>query len=222
MKRLLGILLLGLGVLSMVAVSAAVQGGGPSPIEVKLTATDEAGEDLLDVSVSIDTEPFAAAATTTAGAPVMTGAAPLPTAAATLPLRWRVAHIVHATSGGALDCETFFFVQNTTGASVDIEVEIFDSTGASTALVSSAVATGALFGLPTSTVPELPQTGTVDFFGYANVHADDPRVLAGAFIDCSPGIWNAPTFGVGQTLAFFQAAVPGIGGRLGGAAVVGQ
>jgi hypothetical protein len=55
--------------------------------------------------------------------------------------------------------------------------------------------------------------------GYARVYADDPRVMAVAFIDCEEdvkngfdstlpiyGLMNIPAYPVGTTADFFQAA----------------
>lgn len=108
---------------------------------------------------------------------------------ATLPLRWRVSRAFHDDSGPF--CGTLVSVRNVTSTDVEVEIEWFDLDGSSLGLSSFTAFSGWVFEVATSATggPQPPYspafiTPTGVFHGYADVFADDPRILVTAFNYC--------------------------------------
>ena len=150
-------------------------------------------------------------------------------AQATLPMRWRVAHAAEVVDqAGIVDfCATVVVVTNTTNKTVSAELEWFSAPGllldtesfSLTALQSKTVGTDdeVLVGPFTMTM----NSGQADFTGFAQVYANDPRIMVSAYLICRDSVGatqnltamlSVPTFAVGETLEYFQASAPTIGG----------
>lgn len=158
------------------------------------------------------------------------GASAVSRVQATTPLRWRIPWATVEIGTFATLCTTAINVRNLADATVNVEVEFFSTSGTLLENVAGAVAAGAVENwLPDgqSNINAAPfaaaaNSGTTgDFEGYANVHADDPRILVSAHILCRNStadplqseivaITNEPAFPVGATLQFFQAHAPGV------------
>lgn len=147
---------------------------------------------------------------------------------ATLPLRWRVtfARQTDPTTGtSGTFCGTTVLVWNTAQSPVETQVEWFhanSSIGYAT-LTIPADSTNGFWTQSAPTLAPFNQAGVITdsgvFFGTAQVHAADPRVIVSAFLVCkdsvgpSPlpklvGTTNIPAYPVGQTLEYFQAGMP--------------
>ena len=150
-------------------------------------------------------------------------------AAATLPLRWRVAHAAElALLPGITDfCMTMVVVMNTTSSSVSAELEWFSAPG--TLLVTESFTLTALQIQYVATDNQVligpfgmdVDSDLDDFTGFAQVYASDPRIIVSAYLICrdvlgDPANLTAmlpiPTFAVGESLEYFQAATPMMGG----------
>lgn len=150
-----------------------------------------------------------------------------------LPLRWRVAFARYRTAG-ATHCATSVIVQNVAPTDTDVQVEAFEHFGTSLALSSeetlspsqqSAFTTNNDVNMNPFVAP-ITVLSVPTFAGHVLVYADDPRVVATAYIICRTddtsdpnaaivSTTNVPTFPVGQTLEFFRAAVPEVPGYRG-------
>ena len=151
----------------------------------------------------------------------------------TLPLRWRVSWAAQETGNEFTWCSTAVVVTNTTAAGVDVEVEWMKIDGTGAALVpvtipaygnraSVASQTGAIAAERVNNVPWISSGTTMayiyDFYGYALVSAEDPRIMVSAFQYCRNGLGytgativsqtNIPVYPVGATAEFFQAGLP--------------
>ncbi len=143
----------------------------------------------------------------------------------TLPLRWRVSWAAMVRGNYYTNCSTAIAVTNTTGSSVDVEVE-WMAGGVSLALRPRSVlsyATTVWIPDGASAVNNVPWyahdvASIVDFMGSALVTADDPRILVSAFQYCRSGIGyagptilsqtNIPAYPVGATAEYFVAGMP--------------
>jgi hypothetical protein len=147
--------------------------------------------------------------------------------AVTLPLRWRVtlaAHL-HTDTAGSDECFTALVFQTVGSTSVAVEVEFFDNFGSSLGMTSTTVAPGDTTNLRTDSGGSVaPAPFTTNAFvstgnfsgGFAHVHADDPRIILGAFYRCrEDGMGGGmrsfsviPSIPVGATADFFRAGMP--------------
>jgi hypothetical protein len=146
----------------------------------------------------------------------------------TLPLRWRVAWAALETSGNYTYCSTAIAVTNTTGQSVNIEVEWMDRFGNSRGLRfriapshQTQVWTVGGNGVAINNSPWAANDflTVTDFLGYALVTASDPRIMVSAFQYCRTGTGYSgatvlsqtgiPAYPVGATAEYFQAGMPG-------------
>lgn len=150
-------------------------------------------------------------------------------APATMPMRWRVAHAAELVDTASITdfCMTMVVVMNTTSKSVSAELEWFSAPGS--LLVTESFTLSALQVKYVGTDNEVligpfgldVDSDQNDFTGYANVYADDPRIVVSAYLICRDASGDSanltamlpiPTFAVGETLDYFQAATPMMGG----------
>jgi len=146
-------------------------------------------------------------------------------ATSTKPLRWRVSNAFHDVDSNSSICGTVVTVRNAAPAGVSVDVEWFNNLGISEGLSTQSIGPGNIRVFWTNNNVQLvPFTAigttasTSDFSGWANVNADDPRVLASAAIVCRDvagqaasnieAMVNVATFAVGATMEFFQAGMP--------------
>jgi hypothetical protein len=148
--------------------------------------------------------------------------APAPTS--TLPLRWRIPTAVHrATASPAAYCATVISVRNLTDSTVSVDVEWINWDNDSLALRNHSLAARTLLQWATDdTVTVYPYWVDDDadigaMIGYANINADDPRILVTATVLCRDGDSvtskfvsqnEVPAFPVGATMEYFQAGMP--------------
>jgi len=150
-------------------------------------------------------------------------------AAATLPLRWRVSHAAETVElQGTTDfCMTMVVVMNTTNSSVSAELEWFSSPGA--LLVTESFTLTALQVKYVGTDDQVDigpfgldvDSNQSDFIGFAQVYANDPRIIVSAYLICRDAVGGGPanltamlsipTFAAGESLEYFQAATPMMG-----------
>jgi hypothetical protein len=145
--------------------------------------------------------------------------------ASTKPLRWRVMNAFHDVDSNNSICGTVVTVRNLSAATVSVDVQWFNnlgfSEGLSTQSISSTVPKAFYTNINVNLAPFSIQgttASTSDFSGWANVHADDPRILASAAIVCRDvagtgasnieAMVDVATFPVGATLEYFQAGMP--------------
>lgn len=144
---------------------------------------------------------------------------------ATLPLRWRVSLAANWNTDniGSDECFTALTLTGVSPTSIAVEVEFFNNSAVSLGTVSTTA-----FSERTTTVRTISGGGwtpspfvsnaavnTGNFTGgYARVHADDPRVLVGAFYKCREefggirSLSGIPVFPVGATAEYFRAGMP--------------
>jgi len=156
-----------------------------------------------------------------------TGSGPLPPASA-LPLRWRVAQLSEMEGVGGGSCMTFIKVQNLSGSSVSVDVEMYGFGGSFLENISASVSTSGTGWWATDDVIK-PEPFKVDhsadlanfYGGYAKVFADDPRILVSAYHLCRTGtgpsselisIDSIPSYATGASMEFFQAGMPTMAG----------
>ena len=158
--------------------------------------------------------------------PPTAGAESREVATSTKPLRWRVSNAFHDVDSDHSICGTVVSVRNVAAASVPVDVEWFDFNGNSIALSTLTIPSGDMNVFWTNANVQLEPftasgiaSNTVDFQGgWANVNANDPRILASAAIVCRDvagqdasnleAMVNVPTFPVGATAEFFTAGMP--------------
>lgn len=148
----------------------------------------------------------------------------LTTGPATLPLRWRLSYAmqsdISATGSEGTFCGTAVIVLNTTSASVDAQVEWFH-TGGSVGYTPVTIPAHSMKGWWSDSSPRLAPikhsgavSGTGFLIGYATVHAEDPRVVASAYLVCREAatgdtpvaaMTTIPTIPVGTSAEFFRA-----------------
>jgi hypothetical protein len=122
-------------------------------------------------------------------------------------------------------CGTAVSVRNIAPTTVSVDVEWFDHAGVSMGLSTRAISSEQLQVFWTNDNVHLHPftadgtvTDTSDFAGWANVNAEDPRVLASAAIVCRDvagagtsdieAMVGVPTYPVGATMEYFQAGMP--------------
>jgi hypothetical protein len=213
-KILLGLIAAGLWALTLTQFELPeANAGSMTPPDAVLERSRVAGQDEASHTFRRERAPAAATA-----------------APSSRPLRWRVSYAAawDTDTTGDNECFTVVSVLNTSSVTVSTDVEVFDATPwlAGTASLTLApgdsqnvfvVAGGASNSIPFKIDESLPVT---DFLGgFANVHADDPRILVSAFITCKEdggtdndkdlrSIANIPAYPVGSTAEFFQAGMP--------------
>lgn len=141
----------------------------------------------------------------------------------TLPLRWRIPTAVERVGSAETYCSTVVSVRNLTTSSVSVEVEWFDWDGTTQKLRPMTLPARNLLQWATNNaIVLLPYYADDDalilgFIGYANVNADDPRILVTATVLCRDGTAGdskvlsqneLPVFPVGATMEYFQAGMP--------------
>ena len=166
-------------------------------------------------------------ATEAAGGPSTAADGSSAAAPATLPLRWRVAYAAETASGPDDFCVTIVAVMNTTDKSVSVEVEWFSAPGTlldtKPFTLSALQAKNAATDIQVDTGPfSADFNSSLDnFTGFAHVYANDPRIIVSAYLVCRDaigatqnltGMLPIPTFAVGESLEYFQAATPMMGG----------
>jgi hypothetical protein len=152
--------------------------------------------------------------------------------AATLPLRWTIGYAaaVDQETSGLIECLTAINLVSMAPGSVSVEVVFLDDDGLSVGTTSFSLATGnphssaAVAGTGNFWPLSAGSFINTGFFvgGFARVYADDPRVLATAFLQCKDGAAagvgsafqdvhshaNIPAFPVGTTAQYFTAGMP--------------
>jgi hypothetical protein len=143
----------------------------------------------------------------------------------TLPLRWRVAAAHENVDDDETYCSTVVSVLNVTSASVNVEVEWMWWNNDSKALRLQAVPAESMMQWVTNEEINLnphvadDDAGLLKHHGYANVNADDPRILVTATVLCRDGKAagakimsqnNVPTFPVAATAEYFMAGMPSV------------
>jgi hypothetical protein len=145
--------------------------------------------------------------------------------ASTKPLRWRVMNAFHDADSNNSICGTVVTVRNLAPVTVSVDVQWFNNLGFSEGLSTQSISPTAPRAFWTNNNVNLAPfslqgtvTLTSDFSGWANVHADDPRILASAAIVCRDvagtgasnieAMVDVATFPVGATMEFFQAGMP--------------
>jgi hypothetical protein len=128
-----------------------------------------------------------------------------------------------ANASPAAYCATVISVRNLTDSSVSVDVEWINWDNDSLALRNHSLAARTLLQWATDdTVVVYPYWVDDDadiggMIGYANVNADDPRILVTATVLCRDGDSvtskfvsqnEIPAFPVGATMEFFQAGMP--------------
>ena len=150
-------------------------------------------------------------------------------AAATMPLRWRASHAAEtAELAGLTDfCMTMVVVMNTTNSSVSAELEWFSAPG--TLLVTESFSLSALQVKYVGTDDQVlvgpfgmdVDSNQADFTGFAQVYASDPRIIVSAYLICRDALGDPanltamlpiPAYPVGESLDYFQATAPVLGG----------
>ena len=141
----------------------------------------------------------------------------------TLPLRWRIPTAFEHTGSAETYCSTVVSVRNLTASSVSVEVEWFQWNGSTDKLRPMTVPAQQMLQWATNNnIVLLPYYADDDalilgLVGYANVNADDPRILVTATVLCRDGTSGAskilsqdelPAFPVGATMDYFQAGMP--------------
>ena len=142
---------------------------------------------------------------------------------ATLPLRWHVDYAIEATGGFNTFCTTSVVTRNVTSASITTQVEWFDWVTGSLGYLEQTVPAGSMRVIAADgevlmwPVAGGLVSGLADFFGYANVNADDPRVHVSAYVICRDNtgvsanlvaLTPVGTSPVGATAQYFQAGMP--------------
>jgi hypothetical protein len=141
----------------------------------------------------------------------------------TLPLRWRIPTCAERTGSAETYCSTVISVRNLTDSSINVEVEWFNWDGTTSKLRPMTLPGQNLLQWATNNqIVLLPFFADDDatissLIGYANVNANDPRILVTATILCRDGTAatskivsqnEVPAFPVGATAEFFQAGMP--------------
>jgi len=143
--------------------------------------------------------------------------------AATLPLRWRIPTASEVEDVNGTSCSTVVAVRNLTAGTANVQVEWITWEGNSEALRPMALPAEQLMYWATNDVVDpRPYWDDDDaditfLIGYANVHADDPRILVTATVLCRDGIAagakilslnELPAHPVGATAEYFVAGTP--------------
>jgi hypothetical protein len=141
----------------------------------------------------------------------------------TLPLRWRVPAAHENVDSDETYCSTVVSVLNVTSATVNVDVEWMWWNDDSEARRPMAVPARSMMQWATNDEINLSPHYADDvanlaiLHGYANVNADDPRILVTATVLCRDGTAagakivsqnDVPAFPVGATAQFFQAGMP--------------
>jgi hypothetical protein len=142
----------------------------------------------------------------------------------TLPLRWYVSSVNENAAGtDNAYCMSAVRVRNVTTSVVTAEVEWVTFQGVSLDVRSLSVpARGHRTFITDDDVSSEPfgssdNANLIDFGGFAQVHASDPRIIVSAFLVCRTGtgpatnivsITNLPAYPVGDFLGVFQADLP--------------
>jgi hypothetical protein len=208
-KLLLALIALGIWALTIFQVGIPVAGA-----ESSATTTESAVAEPASTAAQADGSIGGDHTTRT-----VTGPAPLP-------LRWHVDYAgVQTGTWYNTYCTSLVVVRNLTGGVVRVQVEWFEFEGASLGYTQVDVIAGGR-GVVVANQTDIkshPFSGSYDsalgeFHGYANVHADDPRVHASANLICRDGtgssthivaITSIGTSPVGSSREFFLAGSPG-------------
>ncbi len=150
------------------------------------------------------------------------------------PLRWRIGYAgaEETNAGGSNQCFTSVSLVNTSAVSIDAEVEFFGwddlSVGSATPTVPPqgsvtviAHESGFFTEIPPFNANALVVVTGGFAAGFAQVYADDPRILTTAFLVCARervstsdalqelrSMAHIPAFPVGATLEYFRAGMP--------------
>ena len=151
-------------------------------------------------------------------------AIPMPRAASSSkPLRWRIAVAQEVVGATGVNCITLIHVANPGSSAVSVDVEWFNASGSTEALRTASVSAYTSKSFVTDDqVNPAPffQSNTADLenfsSGYANVNADDPRIVVSAYLICKDGIGTSnlvsmslvPAYPMGATAEYFQAGMP--------------
>ena len=148
-----------------------------------------------------------------------------PAAASTLQHRWRVRSVALSDSAAGEDCTTVVLVQNLAPTSTSVDIDWYDYTLVLKASQSQTIGAGQLFPFAVYVIGEATYispymaawvTADANFFGFAQVHASDPRIAVSAYLRCDtapadmdPVTLNSiPCDPVGASLSYFQAGMP--------------
>ena len=147
------------------------------------------------------------------------------------PLRWWISYAAeyHPNQTGANECHTSVSLTGTGPGTVEVEVHFTGQDGTVLSARTGTVPHGGTLVFQTNSGegsgsrivnPDVYANTGMFKNGYARVYADDPRVMAVAFVDCMEdladggatalpihGLLNIPAYPVGATADIFQAAM---------------